>query len=163
MKLFITAFTTAFFSLINAQEISKVEKTKIGKYNYEFSLKDIYFYEDDEYGINYYIRLNEKKQFLGTLLTYRTFVKSRNFPIVDKTLPPNPLLKFNDREITGEGKIEVINDKKEIISTFKKYVKNNESDSDSTKTIYRQKNNGFFEKIFIETYLNGKSKILLKK
>jgi hypothetical protein len=72
-------------------------------------------------------------------------------------------LKFKDREVTGEGKIEIVKSKNEIISTFKKYVKNNESDSDSTKTIYRQRKNGFFETVFVETYINGKSKVLLKK
>ncbi|MCD0455952.1 hypothetical protein LPB85_10950 [Chryseobacterium sp. LC2016-27] len=158
-------FTIIFFLVIvkqfSAQE--KIEKTKIGEYQYEFFLKEIYFYEDDEYGINYYIRLKDKKQFVGTNITYRTFIRSRNAPIVNQSLPPNSLLKFKDREVTGIGKIDIKKDSKEIISTFKRYVKNNESEADSTKTIYKQRKDGFFENMLFIEYKNGKEKIIEKK
>jgi hypothetical protein len=60
MKLFSTLFFSIIFSSLYAQEISKMDKIKIGKFDYEIFLKDAYFYEDDEYAMNYYIRLSEK-------------------------------------------------------------------------------------------------------
>ena len=151
------------FSLTLSQEISNVKKAKIGKYNYEICLKDFYNYENDEYGINYYIRLKEKEQYIGNFLSYRTFLKSRNAPIVDGKLPPNPLLKFKDREVTGMGKIEIKKDKQEITNTFIKYKKNYDIEPDSIKTVYRQMNSGFFRLILIKEYINGKEKVILKK
>lgn len=161
MKQFTVIFFLVIIKQFYAQE--KIEKTKIGEYQYEFFLEDTYFHEDDEYGINYYIRLKDKKQFVGTNITYRTFIRSRNAPIVNESLPPNPLLKFKDREITGIGKIDIKKDTKEIISTFKRYVKNNESEADSTKTIYKQRKDGFFENVLFIEYKDGKEKIIRNK
>lgn len=163
MKTTFLLFFSFTFSLTLSQEITNVKKTKIGKFNYEICLKDFYNYENDEYGINYYIRLKEKEQYIGNFLSYRTFLKSRDAPIVDDKLPPNPLLKFKDREITGIGKIEIKKNKREITNTFIKYKKNYEIEPDSIRNVYRQMDSGFFRLILIKEYINGKEKVILKK
>lgn len=150
------------FSNIFAQEIYP-NKAKIGKYSYEIYLKGFYNYEIDEYGINYCIRLNGKERIIGPFLTYRTFLKSRMAPIVDENLPPNPLLKFSDREVTGGGKIEIKKSKREIVNTFIKYTKNYESEPDSVKSVYKQTKNGLFNIVLISEYHNGKEKTVFKK
>lgn len=150
------------FSTFYSQEFQS-NKVKIGKYNYEIYLKGFYNYEIDEYGINYYIRLNGKESFIGSFLSYRTFLKSRNTPIFDDKLPANPLLKFKDREVTGEGKIEIKKDKKEIINTFIKYTKAHDEDSDSTKSVYRQGKNGYFRLVSFTEYRKGTKKTVIEK
>lgn len=151
------------FPFIFSQTYSEGKKTKIGNYNYEIYLKGGYNYEVDEYGISYCIRLNDKESFIGPFLTYRTFLRSRDTPRINNEIPPNPLLKFKDREVTGEGKIEVKKDKKEIINTFIKYTKANEGEADSSKTTYKQGKNGLFHTINIVEYRDGKEKIVFKK
>lgn len=161
MKRFAIIFLLLVFKQFYAQE--NIEKTKIGKYQYEFFLQDIYFHEDDEYGINYYIHLKDKKQFIGSFITYRTFIRSRKALIVDKDLPPSPLLKFNDREVTGVGSLKIKKKTKEIISTFKRYVKNHESDADSIKRNYKQREDGFFNLVSVTEYRDGKEEVVFKK
>lgn len=162
MKATFSLLTIFVFSNFFSQELQS-NKIKIGKYKYEIYLKGGYNYEVDEYGISYYIRLNDKENSIGPFLSYRTFLRSRNAPVIDEKLPPNPLLKFKDREVTGQGKIEIKKEKREIVNTFIRYIKTYESDADSTRTIYKQGKNGFFNPVFIAEYNNGIEKITLKK
>lgn len=150
-------------NLISGQEIIQPDKTKIGKYEYEIYLKDFYSYEIDEYGINYYIRLKGREQAIGSFLLYRTHLKSRDIETMNEKLPPNPLLKFKDREVTGEGNIELDKKSGKITNTFINYTKTNDDEPDSVKRVYKQRKDGFFDLILLIEYKDGKEKVILKR
>lgn len=149
-------------NFIVGQEITQPDKIRIGKYEYEIYLKDFYSYEIDEYGINYYIRLKGKEQAIGSFLSYRTHLKSRDIGMNEK-LPPNPLLKYRDREVTGEGHIEVDMKSRKITNTFINYTKDYDDEPDSVKRVYKQRKDGFFDLILLIEYKDSKEKVILER
>jgi hypothetical protein len=128
-----------FSSLIYSQETEKVEKIKIGKYNYELYIKKTYNNELDFWVLSYYIKKKSREQYVAHVLSYRENI------------------------ILGKGDIDIDYKGKRITSKSVNLIKNFINDADSTKYVKKQNNRGFFEPILTVEYTNGKEKILYKK
>ncbi|MDN3607097.1 hypothetical protein [Kaistella yonginensis] len=161
--LLISIFT---FSCVSAQENEKLEKIKIGKYKYEIYLKENWFYEENKSFINYILRFKNRERFLGNHLTYRKTGSSKNYEKkVSEELPPDMRSTYKDGVILSEGNITIDEKNKEIVILEKTFYKDEdfEDNPDSTKRIYKQKKDGYFELIKIIENKNGQESIVLKK
>lgn len=157
-------WTIPFFFVFNVaktQEISTVDKVKIGKYIYNLYLSEFYAYEDDLYGISYSISRKGKEQNIGTFLVYRTLIRDKSDPI-EKEHPPNRFLKFKELEVKGEGSIHIENEQGRIINKFVTYRKDYEFEADSSVHVFQQGKRGFFQRIETIEYRNGMGKTVLK-
>ena len=82
---------------------------------------------------------------------------------MNEKLPPNPLLKYRDREVTGEGHIEVDMKSRKITNTFINYTKDYDDEPDSVKRVYKQRKDGFFDLILLIEYKDSKEKVILER
>lgn len=166
MRSFLCFIVLLSSSFLYAQEISKVEKLKIGNYVYSNYLYPFFNYERNIDGMSFYIRLNDKKQFLGTAITYRRTNSSKNYEKkVGKELPPDVRSTYKDGIILSEGKIDIDEKNKMITIVENTFVKDNgfENEPDSVKRVYRQRKGGLFNLVLLTEYRNGQEKIIVKK
>lgn len=152
--------------LISAQEIEKVEKIKIGKYEYEIFLDTSYNVERNFQILSYLIKLGNHKQNLGSYLVYRETGSSKKYlKKVDEKHPPDLRSFLKDGIILSKGAID-IDEKNKVITIIDKTLNNDEdyeSEPDSTKRVYKQRKDGFFDLILIAEYRNDKEKIVFEK
>lgn len=159
--LLISIFT---FSFIFAQKTEKFEKIMIGKYKYELYLKENWGYEENKSFINYILRFKDREQFIGTYLTFRKTGSSKNYEKkVSPELPPDFRSLYKDGVINSEGEVEIDKKNRLIIIKEKRFIKDYDSEPDSTKRIYKQKKDGFFELMKIFEYRDGEEKIIFEK
>ena len=155
------------FAFLSAQKKSiKIEKIKIGNFEYEINLKEAWFYEENKSYINYTLRLKNEQQFLGNYLTYRKTGSSKNYEKkVSAELPPDPRSVLKDGVILSEGEIEINKNRREIIVIEKILYKDKdfEDSPDSIKRIYRQRKNGIFELLKISEYYGSIEKVMFEK
>jgi hypothetical protein len=135
--LLLVAFT--FSSFIYSQETEKVEKIKIGKYNYETYYKNFNHYEVNEKGYSLFFKKGNKEQSICACIYYK-----------------------NDN-ILSLGDVIIDKERGLITCVVKTIVKRVDFASDSIKYIKKQNKRGFFEPVFTVEYRNGKELILYKK
>jgi hypothetical protein len=135
--LLLVAFT--FSSFIYSQETEKVEKIKIGKYNYETYYKNFNHYEVNEKGYSLFFKKGNKEQSICACIYYK-----------------------NDN-ILSLGDVIIDKERGLITCVVKTIVKRVDFASDSIKYVKKQNKRGYFEPILTVEYTNGKEKIIYKK
>jgi hypothetical protein len=128
-----------FSSLIYSQETEKVEKIKIGKYNYETYYKNFNHYEVNEKGYSLFFKKGNKEQSICACIYYK-----------------------NDN-ILSLGDVIIDKERGLITCVVKTIVKRVDFASDSIKYVKKQNKRGYFEPILTVEYTNGKEKIIYKK
>jgi hypothetical protein len=128
-----------FSSLIYSQETEKVEKIKIGKYNYETYYKNFNHYEVNEKGYSLFFKKGNKEQSICACIYYK-----------------------NDN-VMSLGDVIIDKERGLITCVVKTIVKRVDFASDSIKYVKKQNKRGYFEPILTVEYTNGKEKIIYKK
>jgi hypothetical protein len=128
-----------FSSLIYSQETEKVEKIKIGKYNYETYYKNFNHYEVNEKGYSLFLKKGNNEQPICACIYYK------------------------GDNVMSLGDVAIDKERGLITCVVKTIVKRVDFASDSVKYVKKQNNRGFFEPILTVEYTNGKEKIIYKK
>ena len=128
-----------FSSLIYSQDTEKVEKIKIGKYNYETYYKNFNHYEVNEKGYSLFLKKGNNEQLICACIYYK------------------------GDNVMSLGDVTIDRVRGIVTCVVKTIVKRIDFASDSTKYVKKQNNQGFFEPILTVEYTNGKEKILYKK